>query len=410
MKLTALRLRAGLGAVALVTAAAGSAVWSVRPRGGEADRLFQGTRAALDAGRVDEAARAVGRLARLRAPTPFDRLLRARVADAQGRPGEAVAELDRVEAAHPLAPVARLLAGRIELGRGRLPSAEAHLRVAVAMEPGADQARKDLVYLYNLQHRQAELDGQFLELSRRGALNYDYLLHWGKTRNVVWNPARDCEALAKAVAADPADRASRLALSEGLRRMNRLDEAEAALAPLPPDDPEARAGRSRIALDRGDAAGLERLLAGAPEDDGRLASVRGHLALSRRDSASAVRHFRVALAADPDDRAALSALGSALRAAGDPGAAEPYLAAARRHDALTPLISRASTAAGANDPKTPGLLGAACEAAGRLPEALAWYRLAAARDPLDREAQAALGRLARRVAARGASAGTGRDG
>ena len=113
------------------------------------------------------------------------------------------------------------------------------------------------------------------------------------------------------------------------------------------------------------------------------------------DAPAAVGHFRVALGADPSDRPTLFGLGQALRQAGDPASAEPYLEASRRHDAVTPLVTEASTAAGMADPTLPCRIGEACEAAGRFAEAAAWFRLAIARDPLDSRAQADLARVAR---------------
>ena len=102
--------------------------------------------------------------------------------------------------------------------------------------------------------------------------------------------------------------------------------------------------------------------------------------------------------ADPNDRGTLQGLGSALRASGDAAGAGPYLEAARKYDEITPLISRASTNAGRLEPAICAKLGSACEAAGRLREALAWFQIAIERDPLDREAQAALARLRRAIA------------
>jgi predicted Zn-dependent protease len=397
------RLRRGLWvgvALGVISAAASLVVWVWLVS--DPDRWFRRARADLLAGHPGRASAALERLERLRAPTPFDRLLRAEVDEALRRPDDALAELAAIGDAHPLAPVARLLSGQIEMKRGRLRPAEAAFLAAAALEPNSVKPHRELVYLYNLQHRQADLDAQLHALSELGTLEYGYLVHWTKTRNVVWNPARDCEDLARFLEADPGDRRSRLALAEGLRQMNRLDEAAGVLAPLPDSDSEARVLRAMLALDRGDLEALDRLLAASPDDDPNLARVRGQLALKRGDASAAVRYFRLAHAADPSDRVALFGLGSALARSADPAAAEPYLAAARRHDAVTPLITRASTDLGAKDPELPARLGAACEAAGRLYEARAWYKMAIARDPLDRGSQQAVFRLGREIAERAA--------
>ena len=136
-------------------------------------------------------------------------------------------------------------------------------------------------------------------------------------------------------------------------------------------------------MDRGDFAAAESLLAGGPEDDPRLARLRGQLALQRGDGPAAVRHFRIALAADPINRLALSGLGTALRLVGQPAAAQPFLEAAGRHDELWRLVARAATTEGERDPRLPHQLGMACAAAGRYQEARAWLKLAIQRDPLD---------------------------
>jgi tetratricopeptide (TPR) repeat protein len=386
--------RTSLGLAALAAVAIAVAGVQARLRPDPADLLVR-AQADYRAGHYGAAEAGPERLARLRTPTPMDRIARALVARARGRSAAALAELDRIPDDDSLAPLARLLAGQIELARGRARPAEAHFLAALARDRGLAQAHRELVYVYSVQRRLDELDEQMDALSRLDALGFDYLLHWGKTRNVVWNPGPDCEALARFVAADPEDRASRLARADGLRQLGRLDEAGAVLAPLPDSDPEARARRALLALDRGAMQQAECLLAAGPDDHAGLARVRGQLALGRGDPGRAAQHFRLALAAAPDDRAVLGALGTALRLAGDPRRARPYLDAARRHDALTPLIAEAATRAGARDPKLPARLGAACEAAGRLAEARAWYRRAIAHDPLDPGAQRALLRLGR---------------
>jgi tetratricopeptide (TPR) repeat protein len=373
--------------------AVGSAAWWTRLV--DPERLFREARDQLGAGHLDRAEASMNRLERLRPLNPFDRLLRAQIHERRRRPDAAVAELERVDPSHPLAPVALILAGQIEIRRHRLRAAEAYFLRALALEPKAVQPRRELIFVYNIQQRQADLDAQLLALSRLNDLSYDQLVHWGKTRNVVWNAERDVENLYKVIQADPDDRWSRLSLAEGLRRLSRLDDAELVLSPLPPSDLTATAILASIALDRGDSAEFERRLAEAPMDAPSLAALRGKLQLSRGNLPQAIRELKRAHGADPNDRAVLHALGSALKTAGDPVAAEPFLAAARRHDAITPLISKASTPTGAKDPTLPGRLGAACEAAGRLPEAMAWYKIAIRDDPSDRASQQAVFRLSK---------------
>ena len=383
------RLRLGwIGALILLGLGLSLAVR--RAREADPDRVFLRADAAYKAGRSAEADVALHKLERLRTPTPVDRLLRAEVDVALDRLEEAPRELAAIPDDHPLAPLARLRTGQIQIRRGLTRPAEAAFLASLKILPRGVQPRKELVFIYNIQHRQAELDAVLGELLDLDALDYQYVLHWTKTRNTVWNPKGDLPALEKFVAADPEDRRSRLALVEAYRRLDRLDDAERALAPMPPSDPGARTKRVLLAIDRGDLAAAESLLAEGSSDDPQLARLRGQLALRRRDGAAAVRHFRIALAADPIDRVALSGMGTALGVIGQPEAARPYLEAARRHDDLWKLVSRAATTEGEHDPKLPHQLGMACAAIGRNQEARAWLRLAISRDPLDAESQQTL--------------------
>jgi predicted Zn-dependent protease len=393
-----------LGAVSIAAAVASGRLES------DPNRVFLKADAAFKAGRHAEAEAELRRLERLRPPTPVDRLLRGEVAQARDEPDRALAELAAVPDDHTVAPLARLRAGQIEVRRGRARPAEAAFRASLKLFPDGVQPRKELAYIHNVQHRQAELDATLGELLKLDALDFTYILHWTKTRNTVWNPNGDLPALRKFVTADPEDRWSRLALAEALRRLDRPGEAEGALAPLPDSDPEARAARVLLAMDRGDLAAAESLLAGGPEDHPGLARLRGQLALRRRDGAAAARQFRVAVDADPTDRLALHGLGTSLVMLGQSDAARPYLEAARRHDNLWALVARAATAEGEHDPRIPRELGLACAAIGRDLEALAWLRLAVRRDPADDESQKALRQLERASSCRSDAKGAGGSG
>jgi tetratricopeptide (TPR) repeat protein len=366
------------------------------------ERLYLRAEAMLKAGQFAEADVALRQLAKLRAPLPGDRFLLAEVRAALDRPEEAMAEFAAIPDDYPLAPVARLRTGQIQIRRGLTRPAEAAFLASLKILPRGVQPRKELVFIYNIQHRQAELDAVLGELLDLDALDFPYVLHWTKTRNTVWNPNGDLPALEKFVAADPEDRHSRLALVEAFRRLDRLGDAERVLAPLPPTDPGARTKRVLLAIDRGELAAAESMLAEGAGDNPQLARLRGQLALRRRDGAAAIRHFRIALAADPIDRLALSGMGTALGLIGQPDAARPYQEAARRHDDIWKLVSRAATTEGERDPKLPRQLGMACAAVGRNQEARAWLRLAIGRDPLDAESQHALFKLDHGAASRSA--------
>ena len=264
------------------------------------------------------------------------------------------------------------------------------------LDPGLVQAHRELIYIYGILLRRRELYAEFLALSRLVPLTYDNAFHWCLTRGAVWDAAELTGPLRTYLAADPADRWSRLALAENLRQLGRRGEAESVLAPLPATDPDARAIRVRVALDRGDDLSAGSLLAEGPDDHPELARLRGRFALAHRDGTAAVKHFRAAFKAEPDDRDTFLGLGQALTLAGDHAAAAPYLATARDLDAIGTVLQRAGPENGRNDPKLLRALGSACEKAHRLPEARAWYHLAVDADPLDSAAQKALFRLKER--------------
>jgi predicted Zn-dependent protease len=357
------------------------------------NRAFLTADAAFKAGRLAEADAVLRRLERLRTPTPVDRLLRGEVAQALNDTDRSLSELAAVPDDHPVAPLARLRAGQIAIRLGRTHAAETAFRASLRLFPSGIQPRKELAYIYKIQHRQAELDAILIEVMELSALDFAYILHWTQSRNTVWDPNADLPALEKCVAADPEDRWSRLALAEALRRLDRPDEADRVLAPLPASDPDARVERVLLAMVRDDCAASESLLADGPADHPGLARLRGQLALHRRDGEAAARQFRIAVAADPTDRLALQGLATALGMLGRDADARSYLEAARRHDALWALVARASTTEGENDPRLPHRLGMACAAIGRNVEARAWLKLAVRRDPGDSDGQRALFQL-----------------
>ncbi len=332
----------------------------------DAEAVWVRAQADLDAGRIDGAERSVDRLRRLREPTDRDRLLRGRLAVARGRPDQALAELALVPDESPLAASARLGGGQVELRRKRFRHAERLLREAGRLDPRLIQAHRELIFIYGFQLRRAELSAEFLALSNLTDLGFQELFNWGLLKNDSWEPSEAAETLGECVAADPEDRWSRLALAEDERRLSLLDKAEATLAPLPADDPEAIAGRARIALDRGDAEAAGRLLASGPASDPALARLRGRLALARRDTAAAERQFRLALTLEPESREAVSGLIAALKLRGDARAIEPYRDQLGRLDRLQALIQRAVAPRERGDPELPILLGDACAALHRV--------------------------------------------
>jgi predicted Zn-dependent protease len=399
------RPRMPVAALLLLLLAVGIlATWAVvaRPRP-TPDLVRARLREDLLAGRTDRCDDALAWLARHDRLTTPELMASARVAQLRGRPAEALASLARIDRGDPLAPHALVMAGLIELARDRARPAEAALRAALELDPGLLDPRRELLRIYSRQQRPADLDEQFTALSERNAIDFEHLSFWALTRNTTWNPAQDIEILGRWVEADPEDRASRLALAEGMRRLSRGDQAEAILAPLDGSDPEIQALWAELAVDRGDLNEASRILTAGSSSHAGLSRMRGLIALSRGDAPGATRELLAAFRVEPDDRLTVASLATALKMAGDPQAARPFLDGLRRYAALDALVERLAVP-DLIDGELLRRIGSACEALDRRSEARAWYQLAIARNPLDAEAQKALFRLVR-VSNGGAPAG-----
>ena len=380
-----------LGFGAAVVAVLGVMLALAWPRP-SADAVWEAARVAFEARDFPRADARLRQLANLRAPTTLDWMLRAQVAIGLNRADEALADLEHIPDDHRMAPAARLEQGQMELRRHRFVAAEANLLRALQLDPNRVQARRELVYIYGMQLRRPELNETFRHLARHSSLDFAEVFLWCLSRGVTWAPEEIVKTLATAIEADPTDRWARLGRASSLLDMNRFEDAEATLAPLPESDADARALRVRLALARGDDLRAESLLEEGPEDHAGLALLRGQMALARGDKQATLHHFRIAYGKAPHLREAVFGYGKALQINGDP-AATTYLDQATKLDLLNSLILKAAAQANRNDPQLVRDLGAACAAVGRLPEARAWYNLAITRDPLDVQAQRALARL-----------------
>ncbi len=349
-------------------------------------RLWEQAKSAWSSRRLEEAEANLALLARRRTPTIAERLLRAEVARQRGRINEALAALDGFSGSDSEAAVIWRTRGMLELERDRARPAETSLLRAVALDPKLAEARRDLINLYILESRRADLGAQFRALASIGSLNFEELYLWCLGRRLDVGPAHLAAKLERMLRNDPDDRVVRLALTENLRRLGRLDDAEMAIAPLSIDDPDVRTARANLELDRGAVDAARTLLGEGPGDHPALARLRGRLSLADGDG-TAVSHFRAALPGDPDDRDTLFGLGQALVVAGKPAAAQPYLRAARDRDRLESLIENARSLAQREDPTILRAIGDECSSLGRLHEARAWYRLALSRNAADSDLQ-----------------------
>jgi tetratricopeptide (TPR) repeat protein len=328
-------------------------------------------------------------------PTRQTDLVRAELERSRGRPDAALAILERIPSGDPQAPVARLFAGQIERARFRARPAEAHWRAALELDPGQIQARRELIALLGTQLRRSELCDEFRHLARLVPLEQTELVVWTASHEDIWANATILDDLRRFLAADPDDRASRVALARVLQRSGQLDESRTVLAPLPDSDPEARVLRARDALDRNQPDEAQALLgpADAPTDDVATLVLRAQIALRRRDADAAITALREAERRDPGDREVLQNLALALTLHGDREQAEAYGQRAGRLRDLSALLDLAKLGPRSDDPGIPRRIGAACAELGYPDEARAWYGLAIRSNPADAEAQAALYRL-----------------
>jgi tetratricopeptide (TPR) repeat protein len=379
--------------VAATGLAVGAVAWSHRAP--DPKQIWAAGQAALKAERIDEAERAANRLAALDRGDPADSMLQAQVDIARGRTDQAIQKLGRIPDDHPMAAQARLMSGQLELRRQRVRFAEAYYRQALALDPKLVSAHNELIYIFGYQLRRAELNREFLALSRLKDLTFENVFHWCLMRSAHWEPGPAIEDLSKFIEADPEDRWSRLAIAENYRLMGLSADAEAAIASLPESDLDVLAIRIMLAIDRHLEDQAERLLASGPADYAPLARIRGRLALARRDAKAAVRYFRIAQTDDPLNRDTVLGLANALTMMGDKSAQQAR-ETVRRLEVLNTLVQRVASPYERQKLELLRELGAACADLGQDAVAIAWYKIAIAKDPLDKESQQALFRLTSR--------------
>jgi tetratricopeptide (TPR) repeat protein len=396
-----------LGGLALLTLGSVlAAVWVEGPS--DPDRLASGARLALSDRQWSRADALLTRLARLRPPTSDDRVLRAELELGRGRPDQAISLLTAIPETDPLAARARLLAGQIEKSRDRARRMEALFRDALRLDPKLALARRQLIFLYSMQARRAEVQAQYRALAELEPLNYEDVFLWTNSFENLWINHAIQPHLERYLAADPDDRISRLALAEVFVRYHQLEESEALLRGLPDSDPDVRVVRARIALGRLRLDEARSILAEGPAEHLGLALLRGHFAVRSHDPATAAQQFRIALRQDPTNLEALEEFSTVLRQLGDQQAAASVQRQVQHWRHLRTLLQKATTFHLRTDKTLLTQLGETCEDLGQRPEARAWYQLALAQDPLDPAVQKSLYRLRDRAPAE-SPVGPGRE-
>jgi tetratricopeptide (TPR) repeat protein len=336
------------------------------------------------------------RLAQRRPPTADDVVLRAELELGLGRADQAIGLLTGIPESDPHAASARLVAGQIEKSRDRARRMEQLFREALRLDPRLAPAHRELIFLYGMQARRADLNAQYRALAELEPLGYEDVFLWMNSFENRWINDLIRSHLERYLAADPGDRSSRLALAGVLVRYNDLEGAEALLLPLPDSDPDALVLRARIALNRTRLDEVRSILDRGPTEHVDLAMLRGQFAVALKDPATAARQFREALRLDPTNREALEGLSAVLKQLGDREGAAAAQKRAEEWRRLTNLLQKAHVLH-IRDKALFTQLGETCEALGQFPEARAWYRLALDQDPLDPAVQKSLYRVRDRV-------------
>lgn len=353
------------------------------------ETVYEQALALVEANKFDEADKLLVRLQSLRPQTILDHGLKARVLMAQKAYESAIHELDAIPDDHPLASWARLRKGQLYRQLFQFRKSESELTRAAALAPDQPEARRELVYVLGLQLRRAELNENFRALSRITTLNAKEIWVWCMVRDLVWwVPEEQIPQLKKAIAADPGDTWSILALAEVLSRTGAVVEALAELHKIEKHSPAALAKIVEIELAQDRQDQIQALLSKIPDDEPTAAIVRGRLALAAGDAKTAIHYFEIADKADPGRRPVMGDLGRAWTLAGDAGKGKKYAGLAAKVDVLNNLLLKSETTILQSGVEQWRAFAQACLAADRLHEARAWLALIIQKMPLDTDAQA----------------------
>lgn len=353
--------------------------------------LYETALAQVEANQFDLAQATLSRLQKARPKTPLDHGLWARVAMAKNRNNVALTELAAIPDDHGLASWARLRRGQLLRLEYRFRVAEEQFQAAIKIDPHLPEPRRELIYILGMQLRRTELHDQFRSLARLATLAPKEVWVWCMVRDLAWwIPEEHAPILEKALAADPGDTFSRLALAEVFRRTAQPDKALAELDKIDPQTVMSAVNKAEILIERDGPESAARLLAAVPIDAPGAAALRGRLALASGDAATAVRQLELAERTAPGRREVVSNLARAYALAGDRAKSRATAERAGKIDALGNLLLKSEKNIAATGPTDWRMLAQACEAAGRWPEARAWMSLVIQQNPLDQAAQAAI--------------------
>jgi tetratricopeptide (TPR) repeat protein len=342
----------------------------------------------------DEADQVLVKLRKLRDPSVLDHGLQARVDIAKGRLDQAIASLSAIPDDHPLAGWARLRCGQLERSRLRFRQAEKWLQKVIDLDENSVEARRELVYVYGMQLRRADLHEQLRRLNKLTLLKAKEIWVWCMVRDLAWwHPEEHVPILEKAIEADPEDFRSRIALAEVLRRQGLTDQALSKIEQSPENRVELRAKRMELLIDQNRMEQVEVMLDQIAVDEPSVAILRGRMAMSKGDPKSAVRFFELAEIAEPGRREIVANLGQASIQAGDSVKGKNLVQMSGKIDSLNNLLLKLEKSIEKTGAETWRELAKACEDAGRVAEARAWQSLIIANNPFDQPAQSAIFRI-----------------
>ncbi|MGC8642311.1 MAG: tetratricopeptide repeat protein [Isosphaeraceae bacterium] len=386
--------RGGLWVLALAIPALIAIVYAVRAmEKPDCEKLTEQVRLAVRQGQWAHAQQLLDQLRRQHPSQSRVEVLHAELDDARGLKDAAIARLRSIPATEPLAAHARTMAGQIEKGRHRARAAEELFLDALAVDPGLALARRELIWIYAMQGRRAELRAQYLALAQTKPPQFQDVFFWTLSLEDIWINETIREDLKRFLAADPDDRQSRLSLAAVLLGDSNLDESERILAPLSEANVDARIVWARLALGRMQLDRLRALVSEGPAEHAGLALLRGQLAIRTGDPAGAARQFQIALQTDATCHEAISGLALVYRQMGRTEEASQYRRRADQWRTLSDLLFKASNPDANTDLSLQKQLGETCEALHRPAEARAWFELALRLDPTDTSIQRSLYRL-----------------
>ena len=348
---------------------------------------------------------ALGRLERLSARWPGRAEVeypRGVCEAALGHVDAALTAWERVPRASPLGPRAILDRARMALDHGRLAIAEAAVEL-VSMDLGeiGKQAARlaDQIDLYTGRQRAISR-----RIETRWPVSRDQpgllRLHWqlDSQPSPILAIRETLDRMARQAPEDDRVWLGRAGLATRLGHYNLADELLTNCEARRPDDPDVLKARLRWALDAGrpdEAARTASRLPAFRVSSAEVATVIARLAALRDDIGAerAALDRRVIL--EPGAAAAWDRLAELAMRDGAPERATRYRARKAEIDRATDLYRMLMGRSAASDHPPEAELARAADALGRRFEARGWWSIRVRQDPDDREARAALDRLAR---------------